>query len=351
MAYDPILNTEIDLDSPITESLMTRMRDNPIAIADGDVGAPRIKPTALNTALETFNFTLIAANSSGTVYSQTSSAGEYGFYPRTEIGVYSGGAASLNAWMIVNNGAQRFETVAGGAPDIVKPEATYIDVWGIATVPASAFFEVTVKQRYMESSKPYNLGDGEIDLFIWLFYKNGTLAAIHCSESPPWVYNGKTKCRPDHVEHVFDNEGELIEVKKYVAEKINEPSPPWEGGDSEIYHAWLMDDDFQGENYELHEITTDRKNADMNDIPHPFQKLKIPVDFDETGEAIFDDSPEEIVLIDPVSPILKDLLALHNQERDIGKMIMNNQLTVGDIVEGRCLPPGDVCRSISWGGE
>ncbi len=40
MVYDPILNTEVDAESPVTESLMTRMRDNPEAVHAGDATVP-----------------------------------------------------------------------------------------------------------------------------------------------------------------------------------------------------------------------------------------------------------------------------------------------------------------------
>ena len=46
MAYVPINNNEIDPDSPLTSSLVTRLRDNPIAIANGDSGAPQIQTAA-----------------------------------------------------------------------------------------------------------------------------------------------------------------------------------------------------------------------------------------------------------------------------------------------------------------
>lgn len=38
--YTTIANTEIDQDSPVTQPLMTAMRDNPIAISEGSTGAP-----------------------------------------------------------------------------------------------------------------------------------------------------------------------------------------------------------------------------------------------------------------------------------------------------------------------
>lgn len=49
MAYTPIQNTQVDADSPVTADLMSQLRDNPIAIANGDAGAPRIVDSALST--------------------------------------------------------------------------------------------------------------------------------------------------------------------------------------------------------------------------------------------------------------------------------------------------------------
>lgn len=47
--YTVITNGEIDQDSPVTQALMTAVRDNPIAITEGASGAPRIEFAALNT--------------------------------------------------------------------------------------------------------------------------------------------------------------------------------------------------------------------------------------------------------------------------------------------------------------
>ena len=47
--YTAIADADIDTDSPITESLMTKIRDNPIAITEGASGAPLIQNAALAT--------------------------------------------------------------------------------------------------------------------------------------------------------------------------------------------------------------------------------------------------------------------------------------------------------------
>ena len=53
MTYTPILNAEVDAESPVTDLLLTRLRDNPIAIAAGDVGAPRIQFAGLDAWFST----------------------------------------------------------------------------------------------------------------------------------------------------------------------------------------------------------------------------------------------------------------------------------------------------------
>jgi len=46
-SYITINNTEVDPDSPITADLMTKLRDNPIAMAEGASGAPRVYGAAM----------------------------------------------------------------------------------------------------------------------------------------------------------------------------------------------------------------------------------------------------------------------------------------------------------------
>jgi hypothetical protein len=57
--YTSIPNTDIDQDSPVTQPLMTALRDNPIAITEGASGAPRIVAAAIEGG---------SASSAGDVY-------------------------------------------------------------------------------------------------------------------------------------------------------------------------------------------------------------------------------------------------------------------------------------------
>jgi len=41
--YNPITDGQVDPDSPITSTLMTNLRNNPIAITEGSAGAPKVQ--------------------------------------------------------------------------------------------------------------------------------------------------------------------------------------------------------------------------------------------------------------------------------------------------------------------
>lgn len=51
--YTTITNAEIDQDSPITQPLLTALRDNPVAITEGAAGAPKVQAAALDTFVGT----------------------------------------------------------------------------------------------------------------------------------------------------------------------------------------------------------------------------------------------------------------------------------------------------------
>lgn len=48
--YDDITDAELDAESPLTESLFRKLRDNPEAIAEAAAGATRVRVLALDTA-------------------------------------------------------------------------------------------------------------------------------------------------------------------------------------------------------------------------------------------------------------------------------------------------------------
>lgn len=65
--YTAITNGQIDQDSPITQPLMTALRDNPIALAEGATGAPRIASPALDLSYKTGSVSGVSTGTSNII--------------------------------------------------------------------------------------------------------------------------------------------------------------------------------------------------------------------------------------------------------------------------------------------
>jgi hypothetical protein len=59
--YTAIADAEIDVDSPVTQILLTKYRENMLAIQQGDASAPRIQVAAINSAQLTAAVTAVVA--------------------------------------------------------------------------------------------------------------------------------------------------------------------------------------------------------------------------------------------------------------------------------------------------
>ena len=74
--YTAISGGEIDADSPITADLMSKLRDNPIAISEGSTGAPKVLANALNITSNSLTGSVSAGGGTATV-----TLGAYAFFP------------------------------------------------------------------------------------------------------------------------------------------------------------------------------------------------------------------------------------------------------------------------------
>jgi hypothetical protein len=64
-SYITITDAETDPEAPLTSELAKKWRDNPIAIAEGETGAPKIVSKAMDLFLGTFSFSATPAGLTG----------------------------------------------------------------------------------------------------------------------------------------------------------------------------------------------------------------------------------------------------------------------------------------------
>ena len=103
--YVAITDAEIDQDSPLTQVLMTKYRDNSIAIAEGAAGAPRVDLPAI-TAAQVEGLAALAYGSIGSMVMAKGGAGDPGLVvngstlrPSNARGRISGtGSALTGTW-------------------------------------------------------------------------------------------------------------------------------------------------------------------------------------------------------------------------------------------------------------
>ena len=133
--YTAITGAEIDTDSPITESLMTRLRDNPIAITEGSAGAPLIQLAAMGAnsvgasqiVANSVNFaskidstvsdTTLSVSVAGTVIP----AGVWNVQSGSKIEIYCGSAG----WQIMGGLTGAHQIISDGASVRLKDGSAY----------------------------------------------------------------------------------------------------------------------------------------------------------------------------------------------------------------------------------
>lgn len=113
-SYITITDAETDPEAPLTSELAKKWRDNPLAIAEGAVGAPRVQTAGLNDAAVTRVKLSTGTNSAS--YSAGGSGGSgtitldaYSFFPQTTNAISFGGGSSADtptlSWSLGGSGS------------------------------------------------------------------------------------------------------------------------------------------------------------------------------------------------------------------------------------------------------
>jgi len=349
-AYNTIADGDIDPESPITTTLMTRLRDNAIAITEGSSGAPEIQTAALEQA-----------NGSEAVTQECIRAGAVG---QTEMDSSAVGQGQLKtAEGSVSTGLNTLATLPGGAygfyPRLVMTggAAGHSAIWATADGPVMDYAARTyhgesvratfalldnssgtsyVYQRYIQASPPYDLGDGEIPLFIFAEVdSDGEVVSAYEAPEAPWHYNGPTNIKAD-----FYKGGKSYQKRK-DSEDIDKAMtaaghPPGLTKASSKALSMLAYQDYHLAFNEspdvLVEVTQDIKQADMGIIPRPMT----PAD----GNTV--------IMLDPVADLGANLFEMKKHDGfNLNQLLHEGDLIITDEVN-RAGPPGVAVHGYKW---
>lgn len=359
MVWTTIPDGDIDPESPIDAPLMAALRDNPIAIAGGLAGAPKVQNAALaglpwtsaQLGTNSVGQAQIANTSvgigelkysSGAVSLTTVGAtklvlpgGNFGFYPLTQFsraaGVDSGNFLySINASNYTADSTDALvgvnKSIGGGVPEWDSYIA-YIGMWLVARNYGDTYMHAY--QYFVTASPPYDLGDGAVPLFAFAeLAPSGEIRAVYTSDTPPWAYNGPTSIVPDRRDHRTGIGYKRIHVAPAILDLADDQAALVAAAKADIrarVQAGRLSAPAEIERTLL-EIPIDAawKNADMDLIPHPFR-------------SGWDDST--IVLLDPMSPVVQRMAELGQQGENLTELLVD-WMTIDNTAVARHAPPG-----------
>lgn len=264
----------------------------PITVTESSLGAASVSQTKLKTT--TGEVSVAAASQNLTL-----PGGEYGFYP--QIRVNTGSMTATIGSSVTNT--------------------SYV-----TNIHLNATNNGYAQHIYIQASPPYDLGDGEIQLFVFaLLDSSGNIVATYVAPEAPWHYNGPTDIRAER--YTYDRRGYRT-MNEFIAEHGSIKNAviagmPMEQAILEYKNARLIDT----------EITQSIKNADMDLIPHPFVSNNL------TGKTV--------IMLDPVGDLCNKLCAFHDSGESVSE-ILREYIRINNTGLQRNKPKGVMVCSGLW---
>lgn len=254
-----------------------------------------ISQAGLNTSTGAFTATSVSVTSEDAAQpirmptaEVTMPGGTYGFAPQTRNTMSTAGGGYSALLFSNSNTSYTSEIVCGQF--IAGQNANGATVQG--------------QQRYITSSPPFDIGDGEVGGFIYLhFDDDGSILSHYSADVPPWAYNGPTSVRADYI-------GKDGKKYKKVREKLSKEQI-LDGVKPKLI---------------LQEITNEVKNADMNLIPSPIKNFKRGY----------------VVLLDPMDDRIRNMIDYQNADGvdDVIDMLFSKHLKIDNEILNRKGPKG-----------
>ncbi len=198
--------------------------------------------------------------------------GSFGFFIDSDgfidVTVFSGGPSSFSGTAGRLGVRRQNGSTVSGTGYTSLPGGEFGFYPQVSKGGSSSNRNVSYSQRYVTSSPPYDIGEGEVGGFFYaLLNSSGDVVGTYLAEVPPWAYNGPTDIRCTHKCKVTGKKYRMVAKRRTLEEYMDGASVQ----------------------AEAQEITNDIKNADMDIIPHPFLHNEpdlIPVLLDPMDDRI-----------------------------------------------------------------
>lgn len=311
--------------SLLTATKMTQLYDNLTALANKDSGAPVLANSYVTEAMLT---SLIVSQGKLKTTTQESSVTA----DRTSASsgmTLTGGDYTLAGWNSKltgggGGGVSGYPTWSYG-----EGESTYSSRITLNIVSPNNINTFYLRARYVQSSPPYDLGNGEIPLFVFALVEKttGKIFSTSIAEDPPWANNGPTSIRPD----VIALDGTKHKLVRALEAEFGSLKAAETALSIQVFEERRLNDLFIPV-----EITQAMKQQDMPLIPHPFWG--------------FSTAKYAVVMLDPVSAMCEQLWRLHSGASDsVAELLHNSHLQLDNTAIAGCnAPPGVMPVRARW---
>lgn len=268
-------------------------------VPNDSIGQPQVGPNAIGQSEIKESSSTVSTNS------------------QTDVALtFSGGFYAFN-WMVW----------AGGGTGITHSRSILVAsasaIRRITMRVSNAAYYAYAREYYVQASPPYDLGDGEVPLFIFAVINSlGVVEMVSIAPEAPWHYNGPTSIIASRKEGVRS----WKEVPQIISDLNDANLTKQEAIRLGIYKRDELINRVNTDKKTEMEITQSIKQADMPLIPHPF-----------IGNNL---RGKTIVMLDPVSPITERLLSMHDEGENINSLIHDGKITFNNNALNRITPPG-----------
>lgn len=304
--------------SLLTSTKMTQVDDNFDALAAGSSGAPKIQTAALEQTASSEAVTQDTVRDSAIGQAQLKSSVQQSNHNPGSPAHYdfstTGGTYTLG-WFLSD---------ASG-----NPNAEGVNTGGYTTsIGCGVIYNAYLQCRYISASPPYNLGDGDIPLFVYLEVRpDGTIEKCDTAMDPPWYYNGPRRINPYTV--MKTPAGNRYRRVRQIIAEFGSPRAARAAGltRAQIIDR-LMTDPMVDE-----DLTMQIKIRDAVHIPHPFTAVT-------PGNTV--------VLLNPFNAMMDRLFALFQEldpEENPCKLFSDGRFNVSNTALNLNAPPGVIVVS------
>jgi len=247
--------------------------------------------------------------------------GQYGFYPEIHtsvVGAYQ--HASIAADVYANNSG----VVTAISRSWPLTFETRITLGSDGTVTSYA------QQRYLQASPPYDLGDGEVPLFVFVEVdSSGAVISAYVAPEAPWHYNGPTDIRATagyrngigyrHRKDAAEIDGAMVAAGHAPGLTLAAAAAAGPSVLADYRSAFAAAPEVE------EEITQAIKNADMGLIPRPM----VP-------------SPgNTVIMLDPVAGVGITMAEMMQHEGfSLNTLLHDSDIIIDNTAIARSGPPG-----------